>query len=333
MPSGDLQTIAMELSALRHELLAAEECHRSQIEAAHPRHRRSAVNLVHYVELRRHDLRALQPRLSAMGLSSLGRCEAHVMASLDSVLHRLGAFEGRSTLAAAEGRATLAENARTLLGGSRSHRTTRIMVTLPSEAADDDRLVAALAKAGMDLARINCAHDDEDAWARMVASVRRHTDGRRPAVAMDLAGPKLRTGPLEPGPPVRRVAPHRAVSGELVAPAVLALVAEADGGGAVDASLVPYLTEAEPLLVTDAAWLERRTVGEDLTLTDRRGSHRHWTVVSTAGSQCLVSVDRTTYVETGTSLRAREDATDSTSVGTVPRPPWRTGSLAATRWS
>ena len=36
---------------------------------------------------------------------------------------------------------------------------------------------------------------------------------------MDLAGPKLRTGPLEPGPPVVRLHPHRNAWGQVAAPA------------------------------------------------------------------------------------------------------------------
>jgi pyruvate kinase len=47
----------------------------------------------------------------------------------------------------------------------------------------------------MDAARINCAHDDVDAWRKMAAHVRvaeQHL-GRRCAVYADLAGPKVRT--------------------------------------------------------------------------------------------------------------------------------------------
>lgn len=78
------------------------------------------------------------------------------------------------------------------------------MVTMPSEAADDYTLVHALVKADLDCIRINCAHDDRDAWSRMIEHVRRASEAlNRPCqVAMDLAGPKLRTGPLRPGPPL-----------------------------------------------------------------------------------------------------------------------------------
>ncbi len=43
--------------------------------------------------------------------------------------------------------------------------------------------------------------------------------GRPCRVVMDLAGPKLRTGPLEPGPEVVRIRPQRDVYGRIVAPA------------------------------------------------------------------------------------------------------------------
>jgi pyruvate kinase len=51
--------------------------------------RESAYNLVHYLAIRRHDVRALQDELARLGLSSLGRMEAHVMASLHAVLEVL----------------------------------------------------------------------------------------------------------------------------------------------------------------------------------------------------------------------------------------------------
>ncbi len=48
--------------------------------------------------------------------------------------------------------------------------------------------------------RINCAHDDARAWLRMIEHLRRAEQllGKSCRVVMDLAGPKLRTGTLEP---------------------------------------------------------------------------------------------------------------------------------------
>jgi pyruvate kinase len=56
--------------------------------------KQSALNLAHYLALRRHDLRPLQQALVPLGVSSLGRCEAHVLPTLDAVLATLAAIAG-----------------------------------------------------------------------------------------------------------------------------------------------------------------------------------------------------------------------------------------------
>ena len=38
------------------------------------------------------------------------------------------------------------------------------MVTMPSEAAQSYELVKGLVEAGMDVMRVNCAHDSEREW-------------------------------------------------------------------------------------------------------------------------------------------------------------------------
>ncbi len=51
---------------------------------------------------------------------------------------------------------------------------------------------------------------------------------------MDLAGPKLRTGPIEPGPTVLKVKPRRDAHGHVTKPAVVALVPVSQITGAQD---------------------------------------------------------------------------------------------------
>ena len=88
------------------------------------------------------------------------------------------------------------------------------MVTLPSEAATDPSLVAECVAAGMDIARINCAHDDTAAWAgdgRQRARGRRRgrphgpgLDGRARPEAADRADQTGPRGGARPGDPRRR---------------------------------------------------------------------------------------------------------------------------------
>lgn len=53
-----------------------------------------ALNLAHYIVLRRLDLRGLQDQLTLLGLSSLGRLEGRVIANLDAVIAALAAITG-----------------------------------------------------------------------------------------------------------------------------------------------------------------------------------------------------------------------------------------------
>ena len=163
----------------------------------------SARNLAHYIALRRHELRALQLELMPLGLSSLGRCESRVAESLEAVISALSALTdpgGRPAPAPDpseffRGHDLLSEHTEAALGPLPRSRDVLIMVTLPSEAADDYRLVCDLVRSGMDIARINCAHDDADAWTAMAEQVRRAASeaGRDCRVCMDICGPRART--------------------------------------------------------------------------------------------------------------------------------------------
>lgn len=194
-----------ELSQLRERIVAAAD---TRYRAWEPRlhrlsARHSARNLALYLALRRYDLRELQTELSHWGLSSLGRSESRVLATIDALLATLGALcqapraavPPRPDVRSFErGGKLLRRNARIVFGPPRRHRKVRILVTLPPEAAGDYDLVHGLVMRGMDCARINCAHDGPDAWAGMIANLRRAAGetGRPCRVCMDLGGPKAR---------------------------------------------------------------------------------------------------------------------------------------------
>lgn len=164
----------------------------------------SALNLAHYLALRKRDLRRLQAALMPWGLSSLGRCESRVLPTLDSVLASLDSLCREKTPGVEHpdertyfrGLRFLAYRANRALGEAPADRHVRIMVTLPSEAASDPALVKDLLSRGASCFRINCAHDEPAAWEAMAAHVRRAEKerGRAAKILMDLAGPKMRIG-------------------------------------------------------------------------------------------------------------------------------------------
>ncbi len=317
--AGELAGALEELKALRAEMAAGDAGSEALLGSAHPDWRASARNLLHYLALRRHDLRPLQLRLAAAGLSSLGRAEPSVLANVDAVLAALARLthdhwrppEGGHPVDFAAGPRLLAEHAKTLLGPQPGGRGVRIMVTMPSEAAQEYTLVHALLQQGMDCMRINCAHDDAGAWAAMIENLRRAEKalGRRCKVAMDLGGPKLRTGPLEPGPRVVKASPERDVFGRVTAPARVWLTDEADPSAAP--------AEADAWLPVPGGWLKGLRVGVRVRLEDARDSRREMRVVDVSEAGCWAELSKTAYIVPGTVLRDRRSGREAP-VGELP---------------
>ncbi len=291
--------------------------------AVAPEHQLGAHNMVQYWALRQTDLRGLQARLADFGLSSLGRSEPHVETTLRRVRSALVAMSGgpweppEPVAGGAEGSTLLRLHALDLLGPAPSDRSTRIMVTLPSSAATDPDAVRRLLERGMNIARINCAHDDADAWRAMAQHVRDGcaATGRSCLIAVDLAGPKLRTGPIESGPRSIKLRPSRNVLGQVIAPAQAWLAASE---GALDAPAAGLPTVPVP-----AEWLSRRRDGDVIHLHDTRGAKRRLVIKRFAAEAAhpagrfIATCEKSTYLATGTVLSVGH-TDDPTEVGVLP---------------
>jgi pyruvate kinase len=296
---GCCAALIVELQVLRRSMLEAE----ARLVATSPDPSASARNLVHYLVLRRHDLRPLQERLAGLGLSSLGRAETHVLANVDKVLGILHALCGRAWSEKSpeepagyrSGRALLMRHGEALFGPPPRERGARIMVTLPSEAATDAALVRDLVRSGMDVARINCAHDDADAWVAMASQVREaaHAAGRTVRVMMDLAGPKIRTGPMAPRPSVLKLKALRDPCGKLTVPAALLLRPSGCHRPA---------NGATPAIEVDARWLAQLRAGDRIDFRDARAKARRLHVLEVRVGGVRAEARRTAYVLPGTRL-------------------------------
>ena len=267
--------------------------------------RDSATNLLHYLALRQQDLRPLQEKLSELGLSSLGRSESHVLANVDAVLDTLRHLAGEGVLADPtrnsairfrDGARRLDQHTERLFGHADDPRKVRIMVTMPSEAAEDGQLIHSLLATGMDCMRINCAHDDPDTWGAMIGHLRRAEQalGRQCKVIMDLAGPKLRTGPIAPGPDVLKCRPRRDAHGRVVRPARVWLTG--------DLERFPPPEVADASLQVSPGWLtnlERRDV---VRFRDTRNASRRLEVLEIGTGGCWLRGQRTAYLDNGIML-------------------------------
>lgn len=274
-----------------------------------------AENLAAYIALRRHDLRALQARLALYGLSSLGRAEGHVLPALDTLLQAfrlmlakpVDGARARRLARAMDHQEDLARHTRRLFGPAPARRTVRIMVTLPAEAAVDYPFVRELVARGMDCARINCAHDDAASWAAMARHVRRAAEelGQSCRVLMDLAGPRVRTGPVRTGPAVLHVKPRRDRLGRVEQPARLVLDASGAPGRAAQRDRLGRVTPARAAV--SRPWLDGLRPGDVIHTVDARGRSRELTVrVRLTDEQVLTDAEAGFYLTPGTRLtRAR----------------------------
>ena len=137
---------------------------------------KSACNLAHYLAMRQFDLRHLQDRLAQAGLSSLGRAEASVLSTFDSLIdvlkratekHYQQGEKNPCEYGFNRGQQLLEQHTIELFGSFHErddYGRAHVMVTLPTEAALDYSLVSSLLEKGMACARINCVHDDPVIW-------------------------------------------------------------------------------------------------------------------------------------------------------------------------
>jgi pyruvate kinase len=292
------------IEQLRQDGLALEQEFAPELQSTALACRESAYNLIHYLALRRHDIRELQYDLSTLGLSSLGRTEAHVMASLNAVLVALYRCLNQpvdttliepTAVTFELGREILAKNTLATLGPIPQHRIARIMVTMPSAAAEDPRIIHNLLADGMDVMRINCAHDGPDAWLRMIQHLRQAEKhlSRSCKILFDLAGPKLRTAAIAPEAEVVKWRPQRNLCGQVTQPARICFTTASEAMAQPGEVVLPLQTGIEA------------QVGDEIQLIDARQRQRILEVVAVTDTGCCCTCDRTGYVTSGTPLTLR----------------------------
>lgn len=296
------------------------EARRHDIDATLPQQRASAVNLAHYLGLRRQDVRDLQLDLATVGLSSLGRCEGHVHDTVDWLCAWLGgaALSPGATRApqqypdAHEAERLLHANARALFGPRPRDRHVYIMVTAPAAAEASDAWADSLIDAGANLLRINAAHGSPAEWERITSTFRARASARGIPVriVVDLPGPKLRAEIREFELGVIRVKRHKDALGRTLEPTEVQLVANC-----IAPNQIPV----------PAAWLPRLRVGDTLVVTDLRKRNVALTVRARKRRAVVAESLRSLYVVTGLALSWRRGAKrlGKGAVGDVPQVPRR----------
>jgi pyruvate kinase len=316
----DIERVGNQLDSIYKRALEFETRYADDLALINPALEHGARNLVHYLALRQTDIRKLQEDLAALGLSSLGRAERNVMASINAVRTTLTGTIRSDRSTATHNKETLSlrndiaeQHKKTILGDCLEERDTRIMVTLPTEAASDDALIPEMLAAGMNIARINCAHDDKEIWAAMVDKTRRASESASAdcQIFMDLAGPKIRTGELESGPRVMHIRPRRDPMGRILAPRRIRFVPDDIVWTGTKAAVVPVPREC----------IEYAHIGDEIRFKDTRGKKRRLIVIQKDEKGLVVETYKGAYIATGTKLRlhrAEEGEKLTYRVGSLP---------------
>lgn len=300
-----------QVTQIIYKIKEVENSYRDDIEKVHPIYRKSALNLIHYLGFRSFDIDELQEDLRNYGLPSLSNIEAHVMRSLltlSSILNHLlenpMPEKRKGIVSIKKSKKILNTNTKLLFGYKSKKRRTRIMVTLPATAADDYQFVNGLIGCGMNSARINCAHDDETTWLKMIENVKNSSQKQLKSckVMMDLGGPKLRTGAIIQGPKIIHIRPEKDTSGIITSPAKI-WIAPAD---------IPPPDDTSKLhLPVGENWFQILKRDDKIELLDTRNKKIKLLVGGKKGAGRWAFCDTSAYVSTGTELRINRENSQS----------------------
>lgn len=312
---GKIQELISQIEIILEAIRVEEADAETLLTQINPDYHKSARNLIHYHAFRKFDLRTAQKKLGNLGLTRFANAGGHIMASLLNTRHILYSLLGnqpnvhtKARPSIKNGKRLLTKHTKELLGFRSQGRRVRIMVTQPTRAAYDYQMVHDMVQNGMNCARINCAHDNPEVWKKIILNVKRASEaiGKKVKITMDLAGPKIRTGNITPGPQIRKFTPKRDKTGNIVSPALLVFVPE-------------IKEDSEPNTIPVAMeWLKKLALGDKFTLTDTRNKQRKLKVVEIRDQQVLVHCYKTSYISTGTVIRCRNRKLEDVLVGEFP---------------
>jgi pyruvate kinase len=292
-----------EIEELIQYTLDWEKRYAEKIEQVHPKYTESARNLTHYCALKSKNLNSLQKKLGNLGLSRLSESESHIMASLQTTRSILKSMQNEKSkflkhqLSFKKSRRLIRRNAKALLGYRSTGRRTRIMVTLPSKAAKDFKLVHDLIKKGMNCARINCAHDSTEDWQEMIENVHKASKKLRKKckISMDLGGPKIRTGAIAKDTKVIKIQHSTDALGNVIKSIPIFF-----GENKTYKTEIPTI----PLTNFNPETIKKEDI---LHITDSHFKKRKIKVLQVMETGFLGEINKITYFETGLSIKTNEN--------------------------
>lgn len=169
---------------------------------------KSKQNLLAFLAFQKFFSQELEKKLIIQGLTSGHQIHPHVLFSLirmiDNISHeKNNAPSSINILEPSEATRIKERRICSLLGTNIDSGANAIMVTLDRRMLHNPNIFAELLRAGMTIARINCAHGSPDTWRQLVRKLReieeKDREFPRCKIYMDLPGPKLRITELQKG--------------------------------------------------------------------------------------------------------------------------------------
>lgn len=285
-----------ELKTLADGLEKSEFKNRKLLKAVSENHRLGAQNLLHYLALRRQSLEDLQLRLANLGLSSLGRSEAHVLHTIHKVIERLNGnpnLHNHYELDASNARQRLKQNTVALFGPLPQNIPHHIIITSPDVTTVTADWLERMLNRGMTCLRINCAHGTEEEWHTIIELLRRTSTriGKPCSVMVDLAGPKIRTEVSCFGGDIQIWKPQKSLLGEVINP-VLVLMTTSTLGPSL-------LSRPEEILIMSKESVALLEEGDQVELEDVRGKIRKIRILKRENGIVLGELNKKCYLRCG----------------------------------
>jgi pyruvate kinase len=302
--SPDHKQLEQIIYKLEDVLTTAEKLtltYAEDLDKIHPAYKLSAQNLILYLAFRQLDFDRIKETLESFGISQLTKDERHIKSSIEAVINNIRKilftdtdFQNITKEKFKEGYNFQKINTTSLLGPEIADRITRIMVTLPSDAAYDYDLVLGLLKAKINCFRINCAHDTKEQWKMMVDNIQRAKleTGKECRICMDLSGPKFRTGHMRTGPKVIRLKPEKNDYGIVVNPIRFWIAPPDEPPEDIKTAYLPV----------EKSWYKKLKKGTVVQLMDARGKKRKIKIIEESFRGKWATTNDTTYIRTGTRL-------------------------------
>ncbi|KAD7480497.1 hypothetical protein E3N88_03633 [Mikania micrantha] len=308
-----------KLKAIRLHALAMEQWNASRLKQCHGRHAISAANLIHYMALRSLDVDQIKDELSSVGLLNLETINPYVIASLSAGIQMLENLKSTSLGGSEKGKAgdrseftmsmmtNKANSNRDFLIGPLQDERIHIMVTVGGEAISNETFIIDVLKKGATIIRINCAHGDPSIWSEIIRRVKMSSQMLEiPCrILMDLAGPKLRTGKMKPGPCVIKISPKKNEYGNMITAAQVWVAQK--GAGPPPSHVSPDAV----LYVDGQDFLTNIETGDTVKFSDARGKQRSLRISKKFpvfnGVGFMADCAKTCYVQNGTKLYAKGD--------------------------